>query len=447
KRKNFYAERKDELSDVMRYAESYKMFLAAAKTERQAVIETVKLAKGKGFKEFNFGDTIKPGGKLIYNNKNKCTALIRMGTEDIGENGVKMLAAHIDSPRLDLKQVPLYEDAEIAYLKTHYYGGIKKYQWLTVPLALYGVVVLANGEKITVDIGEKDSDPVFYISDLLPHVSQENDAKPVNKAFSAENLNVICGAMPFDDREKDAVKATVLDILNKEYGVCEEDFLSAELELVPALKPRDVGLDRAYIAAYGHDDKVCSYPEITALFDSDGKSTVIVYLLDKEEIGSDGATGAQSRFVFDILEYVIKSCGKDSAAVRAKSCCLSADVTSAYDPAFKDAFESNNTAYLSHGVAMSKYTGARGKYDSNDASAEYVGYVRKLFNDAGVIWQTGEIGKVDLGGGGTVAKYFSKLNIDTVDVGVPVMSMHAPYELVSKADVYAAYKAFLAFIK
>lgn len=446
-RTNIYLERKEELADIMAYAEPYKKFLDNAKTERQAVKETIKQAQAKGYKEYKFGDEIKAGDKLYCNNKNKCVAFFKIGEEDVAKNGVKLLAAHIDSPRLDLKQVPLYEEENVAYLKTHYYGGIKKYQWLTTPLAMHGVVVLLNGETVTIEIGEKEEDPIFYVTDLLPHLSQEIDTKPVNKAFPAENLNVICGGIPFDDREKNAVKANVLNILNKTYGIKEEDFLSAELELVPSLKARDVGLDRAFIASYGHDDKVCAYTEFTALLDTDTKSTVIVYLLDKEEIGSDGITGAQSRFVLDVLESIIRYAKADGARVRSVSKCISADVTAAYDPSFKDAFDKFNASKMSHGVAMSKYTGARGKSGSSDASAEFVGAVRTALSKDNVIWQTGELGKVDLGGGGTVAKFFANLNIDTVDLGVPVTSMHAPYELISKADLYSAYKAFCAFIK
>ena len=352
---------------------------------------------------------------------------------------------HVDSPRLDLKQVPLYEKANMAYFKTHYYGGIKKYHWLTIPLALHGVVVLKSGKKVEIAIGEKDSDPVFYITDLLPHLSQELNNAKIGDGFSAENLNLVVGGIPVKGEEKDAVKKNVLALLNAEYGIEEEDFLSAELEAVPAAKARDVGFDRAYIASYGHDDRVCAYPEITATVDADTNETVLTILADKEEIGSVGNTGMQCILIRDILDAIAKNYGVDPAVLRQNSKCISADVTAGFDPAYASAFEEMNASLIHHGVAMSKFTGSRGKSGSNDASAEYVGYLRKVFADAGVIWQTGELGRVDLGGGGTVALFIANNNIDTVDLGVPVLSMHSPDELVSKADVYSAYKAFKAF--
>ena len=446
KKKNVYAEKREIISEIMDYATPYKRFLDESKTERMAVKTAVKMAKEKGYTPFSFTDTLKTGDKVYFNNKNKSLALIRVGSEDIERSGIKILVAHIDSPRLDLKQVPLYEESDVAYLKTHYYGGIKKYQWLTVPLALHGIAVLTDGKTVEVDIGENEDDPVFFITDLLPHLSQEIDQKTVSKAFPAENLNVVFGGIPIEDK-KNGVKLGVLKLLNDRYSITEEDFLSAELELVPAYKAKDVGLDRAFIASYGHDDKVCAYTELTALLDSETDSTVAVFLHDKEEIGREGVSGAQSKFVSDILETVVSSKGANSAQVRSVSVCLSADVNSAYDPNYKESFEKNNSSALSYGVAMSKYTGARGKSGASDASAELVGYFRKIFKENGVCWQTGELGKVDLGGGGTVAKYFANLNIDTVDIGVPVASMHAPYELISKADLYSAYCAFCAFIK
>ena len=446
KRTNVYAAADAAETDaIMAYAEGYKRFLDSSKTEREAVSTAVKLLKAKGYKPYALGDKISKGDKLYLNNRGKSLFILRAGTADVAKCGVRILVAHVDSPRLDLKQVPLYEKANIAYLKTHYYGGIKKYHWLTIPLALHGVVVLRSGKKGEVAIGEKDNDPVFYITDLLPHLSQELNNAKIGDGFSAENLNLVVGGIPVKGEDKDAVKKNVLELLHAEYGIEEEDFLSAELEAVPAAKARDVGFDRAYIASYGHDDRVCAYPEITATVDADTKETVLTILADKEEIGSVGNTGMQCILIRDILDAIAKSYGADPAVLRQNSKCISADVTAGFDPAYASAFEEMNASLIHHGVAMSKFTGSRGKSGSNDASAEYVGYLRKVFKDAGVIWQTGELGRVDLGGGGTVALFIANNNIDTVDLGVPVLSMHSPDELVSKADVYSAYKAFKAF--
>ena len=448
KKQNIYASADNaERKRIFDYCEGYKKFLDNGKTEREAVSYTVDMAEKAGYKPYTLGDKINKGDKLYYNNRGKSLFMLRAGKADISKNGVRILVAHIDSPRLDLKQVPMFEKSDIAYFKTHYYGGIKKYQWFTIPLALHGVVVLKNGKKVTVAIGENDADPVFYISDLLPHLSQELNTKTIGEGFSAENLNLIIGGMPAAGEDKDAVKKGVLAILNDKYGITEEDFLSAELEAVPAVKARDVGLDRAFVAAYGHDDSVCAYPEITATLETETDQTVLTILADKEEIGSEGNTGMQCVLIDDILTEIAKSYNVNPALLRARSMCLSADVTAAYDPAFASAFEENNVGMVSRGVTMNKFTGARGKSGSNDASAEFVGYLRGVFDKAGVVWQTGELGRVDLGGGGTVAKYIAKNNIDTVDMGVPVLSMHAPYELVSKADIYSAHKAFAAFIK
>lgn len=448
KKQNIYASADNaERKRIFDYCEGYKKFLDNGKTEREAVSYTVDMAEKAGYKPYTLGDKINKGDKLYYNNRGKSLFMLRAGKADIAKNGVRILVAHIDSPRLDLKQVPMFEKSDIAYFKTHYYGGIKKYQWFTIPLALHGVVVLKNGKKVTVAIGENDADPVFYISDLLPHLSQELNTKTIGEGFSAENLNLIIGGMPAAGEDKDAVKKGVLAILNDKYGITEEDFLSAELEAVPAVKARDVGLDRAFVAAYGHDDSVCAYPEITATLETETDQTVLTILADKEEIGSEGNTGMQCVLIDDILTEIAKSYNVNPALLRAHSMCLSADVTAAYDPAFASAFEENNVGMVSRGVTMNKFTGARGKSGSNDASAEFVGYLRGVFDKAGVVWQTGELGRVDLGGGGTVAKYIAKNNIDTVDMGVPVLSMHAPYELVSKADIYSAHKAFAAFIK
>ncbi|WP_438848509.1 aminopeptidase [Anaerocaecibacter muris] len=448
KKKNIYAVSDEaELKRISEYCEGYKQFLDNGKTEREAVAETVKMAEKAGYKPYTLGNKINKGDKLYYNNRGKSLFLLRAGTANIAENGVRILVAHVDSPRLDLKQVPLYEKSDIAFLKTHYYGGIKKYHWLTIPLALHGVVMLKNGKKQIINIGEAENDPVFYITDLLPHLSQEINSKTIAEGFKAENLNIIIGGIPARGEDSDAVKKGVLQILNAKYGIIEEDFLSAELEAVPAAKAKDVGLDRAFIAAYGHDDSVCAYPEITATLQTETAQTVLTILADKEEIGSEGNTGMQCVIIDDILNEIAKSYGVNPAVVREHSMCISADVTAAFDPAFASAFEEMNVGLVNHGVTMNKFTGARGKSGSNDASAEFVGYLRGVFDKENVVWQTGELGRVDLGGGGTVAKYIAKNNIDTVDMGVPVLSMHAPYELISKADIYSAHKAFAAFIK
>ncbi len=448
KKKNIYSSvDAAELKRIFDYCDGYKTFLDNTKTERESVAHTVAMAKAAGYKPYALGNKINKGDKLYYNNRDKGLFLLRAGSADVAKNGVRILVAHIDSPRLDLKQVPLFEKSDIAFLKTHYYGGIKKYHWLTIPLALHGVVILKNGKKVNVSIGEDAEDPVFYITDLLPHLSQELNSKTIAEGFKAENLNLIVGGIPAPDEDKDAVKKGALALLNQKYGIIEEDFLSAELEAVPAVKAKDVGLDRAFIAAYGHDDSVCAYPEITATLETESDQTILTILADKEEIGSEGNTGMQCVLISDILDEIAKSYGVNPSVLRANSKCISADVTAAYDPAFATAFEENNVGLVSHGVTMNKFTGARGKSGSNDASAEYIGYLRGVFDKANVIWQTGELGRVDLGGGGTVAKYIAKNNIDTVDMGVPVLSMHAPYELVSKADVYSAHLAFSAFLK
>ena len=447
KRKNVFAEADDaEIKRIFDYCEEYKKYLDCAKTERESVKFAISLIEKHGYKPYALGDKIAKGDKLYLNNRGKGLFILRAGKKDIAKHGIRILVAHIDSPRLDLKQVPLYEKADTAYFKTHYYGGIKKYHWLTIPLALHGVIALKSGKTVDINIGEDDCDPVFYITDLLPHLSQEINSKTISDGFKAENLNIVVGGIPVG-KDADAVKSGVLKILNDKYGVTEEDFLSAEIEAVPAVKARDVGFDRAFLASYGHDDSVCAYPEITATLETKTDETVLTILADKEEIGSEGNTGMQCVLISDILNEIAKAYGANPAVVRAASRCISADVTAAYDPDYASAFEENNVGRVSHGVCMNKFTGARGKSGSNDASAEYIASLRAAFEKEGVVWQTGELGRVDLGGGGTVAKYIANINIDTVDMGVPVLSMHAPYELVSKADVYSAHKAFSAFIK
>ncbi|MBR3893837.1 MAG: aminopeptidase [Clostridia bacterium] len=433
------------VTEAYEYAKDYVKFLDAAKTEREAVAAGVKLAEAAGYRPYFFGMPLKAGDKFYFNNRGKNIYLFRIGTEDIN-NGIRITAAHIDSPRLDLKQVPIYEEGGMCYLKTHYYGGIRKYQWLAMPLALHGVVVKQDGEIVNVTVGENETDPVMYITDLLPHLAAAENEKPISKAFQAEKLNVVVGSQPLDGEEKDAVKAGVLRYLYEAYDITEEDFLSAELSIVPAGRARDVGFDRSMICAYGHDDRVCAYPSITAMIDADeAKHTTMCILVDKEETGSDGVTGMQSSLITDIITEIAKALGGNEAAVRANSKCLSSDVTATYDPNFADVYEYRNSSLIGCGVSMCKFTGARGKSGTSDASAELVAWVRRFLNEAGVVWQTCELGKTDVGGGGTVAKYMANHNIDTIDIGVGVLSMHAPYELIAKVDLYEAYRAFKAF--
>ena len=452
KRTNVY-EIADEtlMKAIFDYAEGYKVFLDNGKTEREACAWAKAAAIKNGYKPFQFGQKLKKGDKVFYDNRGKNLYLIKVGDADIAQDGIRIIASHIDSPRIDLKQVPLYESDGIALAKTHYYGGIRKYQWTAIPLALHGTVVLKDGSLLQVKIGEDESDPVFYISDLLPHLAQRQNAKTLGEAIEGEGLNIWFGNIPYTaaDNDKDkTVKENILHILHEKYGMEEADFLSAELSLVPAYKAKDIGFDRALIGAYGHDDRVCSYPAFTALFDETSNAhTVMVVLADKEEIGSEGTTGMQCAIFTDLINELAASFNTTSAAIRAHSKCLSADVNAAYDPNFAEVLEKQNATYLSCGAGVTKFTGARGKSGSSDADAEYVGFLRKLFDENGVIWQTGELGKVDIGGGGTVAKYIAKMNIDTIDIGVGVVSMHAPYEVISKADLYEEYLAFRAFIK
>ncbi len=446
KKKNTYAKSPEKKDAIYAYAEGYKSFLDASKTEREAVSFAEKAAKEAGFTEFVFGQKLSVGEKRYYNNRGKAIFLFTVGTEDIERAGIRILAAHIDSPRLDLKQVPLFEDGGMAFFKTHYYGGIKKYQWTALPLALHGVVVTKDGESHTVTIGEKATDPIFYINDLLPHLGQEQAQKPLGSAISGESLNLLVGGLPIADDCEDAVKLTVLSYLHESFGISEEDLESAELSAVPAFPARDIGFDRALIGSYGHDDRVCAYPALTAILEAkDTEHTLLTALVDKEEIGSEGVSGMQSAVFSDLICEIARAKGANDAAVRAASVCLSADVNAAFDPNFADVYEKRNSALLSCGTAMSKYTGARGKSGTSDASAELVARISRIFREAGAAFQTAELGKVDIGGGGTVAKYTAKMNIDTIDIGVPVISMHAPYEVISKADLYSTYEGFLAF--
>ena len=437
-----------QIEEAYAFCEDYKKFLDNAKTEREAVTEAIKIAEENGFTEYVKGKKYAKGDRYYINNRKKSAVFVVVG-EESAENGVKIGAAHIDSPRLDLKPNPLYEDIDLALFKTHYYGGVRKYQWATIPLALHGVFVKKNGETINVKIGEDPSDPVFVINDLLPHLASEQNKRTLNEGIKGEELNVLVGSFPFKaDEGSELVKLNILNILYEKYGVTENDFLSAELEIVPAFKAQDVGFDRALIGSYGHDDRVCAYPSLMALMDIKvPKKTAICVLADKEEIGSVGNTGLNSHFLLHIISDIARMQGVEPQDALRASKCLSADVNAAVDPTFQDVFEKRNASFVNNGVVITKYTGARGKSGSNDASAEYMAEIRQMLDSANIVWQTGELGKVDIGGGGTVAQYVASMDIDTVDLGVPVLSMHAPYETVAKLDVYMTYLAMGEFFK
>ncbi|MBQ8724310.1 MAG: aminopeptidase [Oscillospiraceae bacterium] len=436
----------EEKIESDKFAKEYISFLNASKTEREACINAENILIENGFVPFENGMELHAGDKVYRNNRGKAIIAAVIGTEPVTE-GVRICAAHIDSARLDLKQNPLYESNELALFKTHYYGGIKKYQWGAIPLALHGVVVKADGTSVTVNIGEDEDDPVFCVTDLLPHLAAEQMKRPAGSIIKGEELNILVGSMPFnDDEESEAVKLNILHILNEKYGMTEDDFLSAELEAVPAFRACDVGLDRSMIGGYGHDDRVCAYPALRAIIDCEKPShTAVVVLTDKEETGSDGNTGLCSSYLPYFIDDLADCFGAKGRHVLSASQCLSADVNAAFDPTFPDVMESKNCAYLNKGVCVTKFTGARGKSGTSDASAEFTGTVRRLLDSKNVVWQTGELGKVDAGGGGTVAAYIANLDVDTIDVGVPVLCMHAPFEVVSKLDVYMTYRAFSAF--
>lgn len=449
KKENAFLKMKsDDIKKCDKFCEGYKAFLDAAKTEREAVEYTIKLIEDNGFVEYKPGMKLKAGDKIYRNNRGKAVMMAVIGKEDI-KKGVRLCAAHIDSPRLDLKQCPLYEDTEMALFKTHYYGGIKKYQWAVIPLALHGVIVKADGTKVKVTIGEDEDDPVFCVNDLLPHLAGDQMKRNLAQGIKGEELNIVIGSRPFkEDGLSEAVKLNIMQILNEKYGIVEDDFLSAELEAVPAFKAKDIGFDRSMIGAYGHDDRVCAYTALMATVKcSNPKHTAVTVLTDKEETGSDGNTGLQSAYLKYFIADLAAEFGAEGREVLSNSQCMSADVNAAFDPTFPDVMDKRNCAFINYGVVVTKFTGARGKSGTSDASAEFVGKIRKLLDDNKVIWQTGELGKVDMGGGGTVAAYIANLNVDTIDVGVPVLSMHAPFETVSKIDVYQTYKAFEAFIK
>ncbi len=438
----------DELNACDEFCEGYKEFLGTHKTEREVAAYVEDVAQKNGFVKFDeFGGALNAGDKVYYANRGKAIILCVKGKRSI-KDGVRISAAHIDSPRLDLKQCPIYEQDGVGYFKTHYYGGIKKYQWTTIPLSLHGRVCKADGSFVDVRIGEEPGEPKFCITDILPHLGGEQMQRKANEIVKGEELNVVIGSRPFkDDDESERIKLNLLSLLYEKYGIVERDFLSAELELVPAYTVDDIGFDRSMIGGYGHDDRVCSYPALQAILDIDEapEYTAITVLTDKEETGSDGNTGLNSSYLKYFVEDLARLEGFEGRDVLRNSKCLSADVNAAYDPTWSTVFEKNNASFINNGVCVTKFTGARGKSGTSDASAEFCAWVGNLLDENGVLWQTGELGKVDGGGGGTVAMYIANMDVDTIDVGVPVLSMHAPYEIVSKIDVYSAYKAFLTF--
>ena len=438
-----------EMKEAFDFCEGYKSFLNSCKTEREAAAFTVKEAEKRGFVPFDKNKHYAAGDKVYYLNRKKAVILAVIGKKSVGE-GVRIAAAHIDSPRLDLKPNPLYEDTDIALFKTHYYGGIKKYQWATIPMSLHGVVVKRDGSEMQVNIGENEGDPQFVITDLLPHLAASQMSRKPGEIIKGEELNILVGSLPFkSDSGSELVKLNIMKILNEKYSIVERDFLTAELEAVPAMKVSDIGFDRSMIGGYGHDDRVCAYPALEAIFEIDGtpEYTALTVLTDKEETGSDGNTGLCSSYFKYFIADLARAEGLMGRDVLSKSKCLSADVNAAFDPTFASVLDKMNASYINKGIVVTKYTGARGKSGTSDASAEFVGEVARIFDSNNVNWQLGELGKVDEGGGGTVAKYIANLDVDVVDVGVPVLSMHAPYEVVSKLDVYMAKKAFLKFFE
>ena len=444
--KHVAKEDKKEFKKSDEFAIGYKEFLDKAKTEREFVTLAKKMLTEAGYKEFDIAKKYKAGDKVYKINRGKALIATTFGSKDLNE-GLRINAAHIDSPRLDLKPNPLYEKNELALFKTHYYGGIRKYQWVTIPLSMHGVVVKKDGTKVEINIGEAEDDPIFMISDLLPHLGMKQGERKLAEGITGEELNIIVGSLPLDDADiKDAVKLHAMKLLNDRYGITEKDFARAEIEFVPALKAKDMGFDRSLIAAYGQDDRICAYPALVAEIETKKPEfTTVTVLADKEEIGSVGNTGLHSNFVYDFISMLATNKKADVRVVCENSACLSSDVNAAYDPTFDSVFEANNSCYLNHGCVLTKYTGARGKYSSSDASAEFMAKVIDIMDNAGVHWQIGELGAVDVGGGGTVAQFIAMLNIDVVDLGIPVLAMHAPYEVASKLDLYNGYKAFKAF--
>lgn len=446
---NIAKEKPEQKEEAEVFCVGYKEFLDHGKTERECVEEAVKLLERAGYTPFEVGKRYESGDKVFSINRKKAIIATTFGTKSLAD-GLRINGAHIDSPRLDLKPNPVYEKKELAYFKTHYYGGIRKYQWGTIPLSLHGVIVKKDGEVIQVTMGEEEGDPVFCITDLLPHLSADQNNRPLKDGLKGEELNVVIGSVPFiDDAElKEPVKLLALKLLNERYGITEADFFRAEIEIVPAQKARDVGLDRSMIGAYGQDDRVCAYTALMAEIDTKNPVyTTMTILTDKEEIGSDGNTGLNSDYVLHFVEDLAAMEGIEVRRVLRSSACLSSDVNAAYDPTFPEVYEERNTCFLNKGCVLTKYTGSRGKGGSSDASAEFMARVIEVMDREGVYWQTGELGAVDVGGGGTIAKYVAHMDVDVVDLGVPILSMHSPFELSAKLDVFHTYKAFLAFYK
>lgn len=436
--------------NIFSFANDYKDFLNASKTERLAISQSIQIAKKYGFCDIETKDQLKIGDKVYFNNREKGLYLAVIGKEDI-TNGINFVIAHVDSPRLDLKANPLYEDSNMALLKTHYYGGIKKYQWTSIPMSLIGVIYKKDGTKVDISIGESEGDPVFCVSDLLPHLASKQMQKKANEFIEGESLNLIIGSMPSDD-ESDKFKSSVLSILNEKYGIIEDDFITAELEAVPAFKATDLGIDRSMVGGYGHDDRVCAYTALRAVCECENPTkTVACVLVDKEEIGSMGNTGMKSAaFEYATALLISKTKGEYNELRKLEtfrnSKCISADVNAAFDPNYPEVNEKNNAAYLGCGPVLTKFTGSRGKSGTSDANAEFLSVIRKQFDNAGVIWQTGELGRIDIGGGGTIAQFAANLDIEVVDCGTALLSMHAPFEVASKFDIYMTYKAYKAFI-
>ena len=442
----------NKLNEVMDYSKGYMNFLDNGKTERTSAREIVKIAKENGYislEEAIKKSYVKPGEKIYAVNKDKAVALFVIG-KNLLEEGMKIVGGHIDAPRIDLKQNPLYQEANLGFFKTHYYGGVKKYQWTALPLAIYGVVILKDGTKVDICIGEDESDPVFCITDLLIHLASDQMQKKLSEGVTGESLNLLVGHMPLEGEEKEAIEQNILKLLNDKYGMVEEDFLSAEIEIVPAGRARDLGFDRSMVIAYGHDDRVCSYAAVKAIMETENPEyTAVALCVDKEEVGSQGNTGMHSKFFENtVAELVALEGNYSDLKVRramANSKVLSADVTAGYDPTYPEVYEKRNSAYMGRGVALTKYTGSRGKSGCNDANAEFTAEVRRIFNKAGVVWQTSELGKVDQGGGGTIAYILANYGAEVIDCGVGVLNMHAPHEIVSKVDIYEMYKGYKAF--
>ncbi len=454
--KNAWLEMEEvEVDEIFQFNDKYADFLASNKTEREFVRSSTELLEKEGFRRLENMRSLKPGDKIYCINREKEIIVAVIGSKDL-KKGLHIIGAHIDSPRLDLKPNPLFEDGDLALLNTHYYGGIKKYQWVTMPLSLHGVVIKDDGTKININIGEADEDPVFYISDLLPHLSKDQMKKKMSEAITGEQLNIVIGSIPSDDNEEDKanekVKLAILNLLEEKYNIDGEDFVSADLEIVPAFSPRDVGFDRGLLAGYGHDDRVCSYAALQAIIDLEKPEyTAMTLLTDKEEIGSMGNTGMKSRYFEDTVANIVNLYYDEYNDILLRqvfqnSEALSADVNAAFDPDFADVFAKNNSAYLGKGLVLTKYTGARGKAGSSEATAEFMGKIRSLFKNAGVIWQVGELGKVDKGGGGTIAKFLANYSMDVLDCGPAILSMHSPYEIVSKVDVYNTYLGYFVFL-